>query len=197
MLRMMWTIIIFSHLILCHSMSYFFIDADKEKRDIEIFSKELENLVKSKFDSFEDLVIVNCSPDYSSIFVQRVNHLLSSNNDGDLFQVINLEMPYPNIDAVYVNEVVVDYETYLDTWVDNNYRFYKNYIFLDSGCLRGRNFSRLFNKLKYENNHVFGCLYLQDDSVFLPNVFVDKFNFETDGGLLFFWENLDNKNWNY
>jgi hypothetical protein len=36
---------------------------------------------------------------------------------------------------------------------------------------------------------------MQDDSKFTPDYYVEAFNFEKDGGLLFWWENEDNPFW--
>ena len=69
-------------------------------------------------------------------------------------------------------------------------------MLIDSGCLRGSNFTILKNQLIGSvANFRFGCLYIQNDSKFEPDFYVEEFDFESDGGLLFWWENENNPFW--
>ena len=58
-------------------MSYYFIDPVAEHSDLQ---KLKEQIQKSKFVT-EGTIIVNCSPDYSSIICQYLQHLLSEANN--------------------------------------------------------------------------------------------------------------------
>jgi hypothetical protein len=73
-------------------------------------------------------------------------------------------------------------------------------LFFDTGVLRGKNFAKLKLSLKdrIEKERIrFACLYLQEESAFIPDYYVEKFSFEKQGGLIFEWENPLNPNWNY
>lgn len=141
-------------------------------------------------------IFVNCSPDYSSIVCQILNHSLSS---ADLFEEIILEMPYPVSNQIFDRYELEykDFDKYLSEWVkkyiDSDYK----YLFIDSATLRGKNFTKVRNQVKHKIDCKFASLYVQNDSVFTPDYYVEKFNFITQGGLIFEWENPKNKNWNY
>lgn len=177
--------------------NYFYVSSEKEKEDT---SKLINKLLDDDWVSGE-IIIVNCSPDYSSILVQRVNHRLSSINKHELFEVVDLQMPYPNTNQIW-NPHTKEYEnfdSYLKKWVTDN--VYKSkFLFIDSGTLRGKNFTKVRLSLKQYSNIMdcrFASLYVQDTSIFIPDYYVEKFNKEKDGGLLFEWENFKNPNWDY
>jgi len=146
-------------------------------------------------------ILVNCSPDYSSRLTQALNHGLSILNRHELFEQMDLQMPYPNSNQVW-NPITKSYETfdtYLKSWINENV-YPCNFLFVDSGTLRGKNFNKLKLSLRsrLENeNFRFASLYLQDDSILIPDYYVEKFNKQTQGGLLFQWENPLNPNWDY
>lgn len=150
----------------------------------------------------KDTLIVNCSPDYSSIITQILCHTLSDLNSNELFDVINLEMPYPVMNQIW-NKETAEYELYdkyLLKWISKYISKDYIYLFVDSGTLRGKNFSKLKSVLRNkldDKNFMFASLYVQDDSIFTPDYYVEKFNFINQGGLLFEWENTLNPNWNY
>lgn len=176
---------------------YFKISLEKE------FNDTVKLVQKIKEDNWFDssTIIVNCSPDYSSRLTQQVNHSLSVLNKHELFEQIDMQMPYPIGSQVW-NPISKSYEifdTYLKNWINENI-FNCKFLFIDSGTLRGKNFNKvklsLRNKLDNENFR-FASLYVQDDSVFIPDYYVEKFNKQTQGGLLFEWENPLNPNWDY
>ena len=176
---------------------YFRISLEKEHKD----SLLLVDKIKADGWLTPSTIIVNCSPDYSSRLTQLINHALSTMNKHDLFEQLDLQMPYPNTNQVW-NNATKNYEsfdTYLKWWVNENV-YTTNYLFIDSGTLRGKNFTKLKlsikSTLEYENFR-FASLYLQDNSIFTPDYFIEKFNREKDGGLLFEWENPLNPNWDY
>lgn len=178
--------------------NYFYISPEKEAVDIRIL---LSKIRESNW-ILPSTVIINCSPDYSSHLSQTINHNLSSLNRNELFEVIDLPMPYPNMTQVWnsIDRMYMPFTQYLLEWTRLNIEPFTNYLFIDSGVLRGKNFANtraaIKNKLQPEN-YRFASLYVQDDSIFTPDFYVEKFNKPVQGGLLFHWENVDNPNWNY
>lgn len=176
---------------------YFKISLQKEEIDTE----KLVQVIKEDKWIDSTTILVNCSPDYSSRLTQTVNHRLSHLNKNELFEVIDLQMPYPNSNQIW-NPVTKSYDvfdSYLKRWCQDNL-FLNKFIFIDSGTLRGKNFNKVKLSVRphLENeNFRFASLYVQDDSVFVPDYYVEKFNKSTQGGLLFQWENMDNPNWDY
>lgn len=176
---------------------YFKVSLEKENADTD------KLISKIKEDGWFDksTILVNCSPDYSSRLTQTVNHHLSHINKNELFEVIDLQMPYPNSNQIW-NPVTKSYEgfdTYLKNWVNENI-FPCKFLFIDSGTLRGRNFNKvkLSVRPKLDNEYFrFASLYVQSSSIFKPDYYVEEFDRDTQGGLLFQWENMDNPNWDY
>lgn len=143
-------------------------------------------------------MIVNCSPDYSSIVCQIVNHKLSELNNNELFEQISLEMPYPTMSQIW-NRDTWDWELYnkyLPTFINKLDRSLK-YLFIDSATLRGKNFSLLKMNLLGKIDYKLASLYLEEESIINPDYYVEKFSQKRDGGLIFEWENPLNPNWNY
>ncbi len=177
---------------------YFYISSEKEKWD----TSKLIRMIDESGWVANDTILVNCSPDYSSIITQHINHRLSYLNSNELFEVIDLEMPYPTMSQVW-DRVEKEYQTYikyLSTWVYKHLKKDNQYLFIDSGTCRGSNFARLkamINGRIDEANYRTASLYLQSDSIFTPDFYVEKFDKEKQGGLLFEWENLNNPNWDY
>ena len=175
---------------------YFAVSLEKEEKDTD----KLISLIKEDgwFDS--STIIVNCSPDYSSRLSQTLNHRLSYLNKNELYEVIDMEMPYPNSNQVW-NPVTKSYETfdtYLKNWV-NEHIFPCKFLFVDSGTLRGKNFNKvkLSVRPKLDNEYFrFASLYVEKSSIFRPDYVVEEFD-GAEGGLLFQWENMDNPNWGY
>jgi hypothetical protein len=171
-------------------MGYFNIDREKEYKDtLNLIAKlESSNWVDDK------LIIVVCSPEYSSMLCQLINHKLSHLNHNKPFDMEFLEMPYPNEETLSKSEYSLLCEELADKYKDSDVKL----LLIDSGCLRGANFTTLKNHLIGKvSDFKFGCLYIQMDSIFEPDFYVEKFNFETDGGLEFWWENENNPYWNW
>ena len=105
-----------------------------------------------------------------------------------------LEMPYPG-------EETLSREDYIELCDELGKRYCntnKKLLLVDSGCLRGSNFTILDNILEAwlsPEQKKFGCLYIQDDSKFTPDFYVEAFNTVNQGGLLFSWENENNPYW--
>ena len=146
-------------------------------------------------------VIVNCSPDYSSRLSQLVNHKLSFINDNELFDRLDLEMPYPINSQIWdpKDEEYKIFDAYIAKWARVLDRE-RQYLFIDSATLRGKNFSKVKSNLKMylpDSNYKFASLYLQSNSIFKPDYYVESFDKEKQGGLIFEWENSKNPNWDY
>lgn len=172
-------------------MGYFKISSEKELQDSQLLANQIEQ--DGWIDS--NTTIVVCSPEYSSIVCQLLNHKLSHLNNHEPFEMDFLEMPYPGEDQMTVEEY-----RYECRHLAGKHMHYKNkkLLLIDSGVLRGSNFTILKEELGYffrEDQLKFGCLYTQDDSKFEADYCVQKFNFQEDGGLLFWWENERNPFW--
>jgi hypothetical protein len=171
-------------------MGYFVIDRDKEYIDTLTLIKKIKD--SEWVDS--NTIIVVCSPEYSSQLCQIINHSLSHLNNNEPFEMEFLEMPYPNEERLNKSEYSMLCEELSEKYRGTD----KKLLCIDSGCLRGSNFGTLKNQLIGSvNNFRFGCLYLQSNSVFEPDYYTEKFDFEKDGGLLFWWENPNNPLWNW
>lgn len=177
---------------------YFIIHPVKERSDIF----RLCDIILQ--DSWIDntVTLVNCSPDYTSVITQVANHKLSEINKNELFPVINLEMPYPNMSQVWdpVDDKYELYDTYLDKWIKRYVYSSSKFLFLEAGVLRGKNFNKLKiclqGKIERES-YKLASVYLQSGAIIKPDYYVQEFDFQKDGGLAFWWENLENPNWNY
>ncbi len=173
---------------------YYTISTEKEILD----SYKLAEMIKKDNWIDETTIIVTCSPDYSSIVSQIVNHQLSPANNNELHGQMFLEMPYPTMSQVWNSESGEweMFDKYLSSWflkLDKN----NKYLFLDSGTLRGKNFSKIKTLARGRIDFKLGTLYLEEQSIVTPDYFVEKFSSEEKGGLLFQWENPLNPNWNY
>jgi len=161
-------------------IKYFKINLTKEQKDIKILIELLKPYIT------ENTIIVNCSPDYSSIISQKVIHAYYDNP----LEMINFNMPFPN------TGFEKEYPEYCKDFV-KTLDFNKMHIFIDSGVLRGKNFKTLKDTLNLYNStfwtiklsFIFASLYVQDNSIFTPDVYVEKFNKTNQGMLLFYWEN--------
>lgn len=177
---------------------YFRVEPEKERKDIF----KLCNIILEDGWVDKEIVLVNCSPDYSSITTQLLNHHLSVINKNELFPVLPLEMPYPNMSQVWdpITEKYELYDSYLDKWIKKYVTASSRFLFIESGVLRGKNFNKLKLSLREKldrANYKLASLYLQSSSIVRPDYYVQEFNFDRDGGLLFWWENFENPNWNY
>ena len=150
-------------------MKYFKINKTKENRDIKALIEKLRPHITP------NTIIVNCSPDYSSIISQRVIHAYYDNP----LQMVNFDMPFPN------TEFEKEYPLYCKFFSAEMEKD-KHYIFIDSGVLRGFNFKVLQEALTHDN-YLFAALYVREDAIFTPDIYIEKFK----GMLLFWWENIN------
>lgn len=175
---------------------YFNISKEKEFQD----SKRLADLIIKDDWIDKDTIIVVCSPDYSGICCQVINHKLSYTFNHELLDQLYLEMPYPTMSQIFNMETseYQPYDRYLKDWINSNIHSGFKYLFIDSATCRGKNFAKLKSVLRGDSeNFKFASVYLQDDSIFIPDYFIQKFNQKEQGGILFEWENPNNPNWNY
>lgn len=171
---------------------YYHVTYDKELSD----TKKLISKIKESGWITGDVTLVNCGPDYSSRLVQMINHGLSHLNLDELFQIVNLEIPLPNMSQVWsqVDKAYLPFEKYLIDWVRFNVEVGANYLFIFSDVLDDKILpkirSQIRSKLGFEQ-YRFASLYVQDSTAVHPDFFVELFN----DTILYQWENMDNPNW--
>ena len=171
-------------------MGYFKVSLKKEIGDID----RLANIIARDGWMDSNTTIVVCSPEYSSIVCQLLNHKLSYLNHHEPFDMEFLEMPYPNEQRLTQTEYRAECRKLVSRLIKKDGK----YLLVDSGVLRGTNFTVLNQEMNYfiaPERLKFASLYMQDDSKFTPDYLVQAFNFKEDGGLLFWWENEDNPLW--
>lgn len=138
-----------------------------------------------------DMVIVNCFPEYSSRVCQIVNHKLSYLNSNELFEQIDLFMPYPNMTQVWnpCDRKYQGFYNYMTDWVRMNMLSTNTYLFLSAG--ENLVALRSFLKIKLEpDSYRLGSVYVKEGGN-LPDFWVEKYNKVP----LFEWQNTDNPNW--
>lgn len=172
---------------------YYYISLEKEIAD----SYRLAELIRKDEWMDDNTIIVNCSPDYSSITSQIVNHRLSIDNSHELYEQLYLEMPYPTMNQVWNRDSWEweKWDKYLQIWftqIDKD----NKYLFLDSGVIRGQNFSKL-RVFARGLDYKLASLYVEEKALVTPDYKVEVFSSAEQGGLLFEWENPLNPNWNY
>lgn len=174
---------------------YFHVPYEKEVSD----SKKLALLIGDSGWIGDSMVIVNCNPDYSSRLVQSLNHGLSYLNGNELFPTVQLELPYPSMNQVWDGKEYRQFEKYLADWVRYNIEAGFSYLFVMSDVLYSKELVKVRAQVKGRTdfeNFRFASVYVQDDCLFVPDYFVEKFNKESQGEILYQWENMDNKDWN-
>lgn len=168
------------------------------------FSDSIKLIEKIKEDNWVDAntILVTCSPDYSSGLTQLINHKLSHLNGNELYEQLFLEMPYPIMTQIW-NRDTQQYEIfdkYLTNWVNRYIDKEMKYLFVDSATLRGKNFTKVKSLIRTRldnENYRFASTYLQKGSLLIPDYYVEEFSKEDKGGIIFQWENVNNKNWDY
>lgn len=172
----------------------FFINQQKETEDINIL---IDMLKQDKWvTEGQAPVIVVCSPEYSSTICLLLSHKLSYLNNYVPLDLEFIDMPYPGGEDLTKE----DYIAHLNDFGFKFQSVNKKLLFIDSGVLRGKNFTILKEELeKYIDTSLmkFGCLYKQSDSIFSPDFCVQTFDFELDGGLTFWWEDPKNPYWGW
>jgi len=139
-----------------------------------------------------ELTIVNCFPEYSARVAQLVNHGISYLNKNELFEQIDLQMPYPNMNQVWnhCDRAYQNFSKYLSDWVRMNIHSGNKYLFLSAA--ENLTQIRMNVKLKLEpDDYRLATIYIEEG--YKPDFFIEQH----PGKLLFQWENMDNPNWNY
>jgi hypothetical protein len=167
---------------------------NREKEFTDIYS--LVSIIKhDKWLDNKPPTIVICSPEFSGIVGQILIHELSFLNKNVPLDFKLLEMPYPNGEDFSEEDYIEDIQKLIPKLANLD-----KIIFIDSGVLRGRNFTVLKNTIQSEIDQEkvkYACIYLQDDSIFEPDYYVEKFNFKQQGGLTFWWENENSPYWGW
>lgn len=168
---------------------YFLVPYDKELSD----TKKLIDKVKRSDWVQKDMIIVNCFPEYSARLAQLTNHGLSFVNGNELFEQIDLQMPYPNMAQVWnpCDRKYQGFHNYITDWVRINVFSTGTYLFLTSK--ENLSVIRPFLKVKLEpDDFRMATLYPKAEDP-KPDFWIE----EADKTILFEWENMDNPNWNY
>jgi hypothetical protein len=137
------------------------------------------------------ITIVNCFPEYSARAAQLANHRLSHFNGNELFEQVDLQMPYPNMSQVWNNcdRAYQTFSKYLSDWVRLNIHTGDKYLFISAA--ENLNPIRNFVKLKLEpNDYRMATTYVKEGDP-EPDFWMEKYQ----KPLLFQWENMDNPNW--
>jgi hypothetical protein len=173
--------------------NYFFISRDYE------YSSSNELIGKIVQDNWvdKDTIIVNCFPEYSSSLTQLINHKLSFLNKDELFETIDLQIPYP-IGTQIWNPIDKEYQlfdTYITKWVKTHLRKNQKYLFVTSSVGDSRAYNKALHIIKSMlemEDYRFATLFTRD--TFKPDYFIKEVDKEL--GILFYWENSNNPNWN-
>ena len=175
---------------------YYYISLAKEIADTYTL---VDRIAKDEwFDS--SVKIVRCNPEYSAISTQILNHKLSFKNDNELFETIDLEIPYPIMSQVW-NQDKQDYELfdrYIQEWIKKNAYRESKYLFMETSLSEIRSYVKLKLSLKQKlppSQYKFSTLYLLENNVFQPDYYIQRLTSEQLP--LFEWENSENPNWNY
>lgn len=162
----------------------YFISQQKES---EIYDKLYFKINNAFIITPEDTLILNVSPDYSSIISQKLSHEFSS-KEGEIVSVININVPYPDETDMkwYNNELNRKLEYLIN-------KDYKNFIFVEAGVIRGSNYQWIKDKfLKYykEEQLLFTALFQNINSKFKCNCVGEYYDNDTQD-LTFYWERFN------
>lgn len=168
------------------------IDYHKEIADTDKLLQQI------KSDDFvgKDTILINCFPQCSSIITQLVNHKLSNLNKNELYEVINLEVPYNNMSQVWngFEKEYQLYDIYLKDWfsrfIDSSYKylFIMNFPYNEKALHKIEGNIKL--KLKSENYRI-ASLYKTDESKIRTDYNVEILK---NSDFYFHWQNSNNKN---
>ena len=156
-----------------------YIDRDWETKSIDRICQEIRsfpniNLLQDK------IVILQLSYEYSGLMAQLMAHKLSLK--GEPLDIEPVNIPYKNEFEAFIHPDQLDP--------------YDKLIVVDSGCLSGNNFTKIYKKLlDYGFKHsdlFFTCIACDLNSVFKPNFC--PIYFDGDQYMIhFWWETKTNK----
>ena len=170
-----------------------------ERREEYLITQRKENLVYHKLLmniamsnrvvlDLGTTLILNVSPDYSSIISQKLSHALSQK--GEIIDVLNIEVPYPDeTDLEYYEDKLNETLHYLHN------EKYTNFIFVEAAIIRGSNYKWIKDKFSCynKNNLLFCALFENKNSLFKSDCVGEYYNNDTQD-LTFYWERY-NKHW--
>ena len=133
----------------------FFIDRHKE---MVLYNKLVDELrTNKKFDiNPEDTLLMNVSPDYSSIISMLLLHEFS--RDGETLDMFNVEVPYPDqLPGPFELKFEETFKTYAQP--------YKNFMLVEAGVISGKNYTWLVDTM---------CNYVESDQLcYLDNTIIE------------------------
>jgi len=164
------------------------VTAAKEKKLIVALTNKL--IEKYPDVSADNTLLVMVSPDYSATVAMHLAHNLSV--DGEMCDVLPIHVPYPDEDEYpYVRKADQD----IDNWFKFSDDFYKYYLFVEAGVIRGGNYTwltKLFKK-KVTGQIITTSLYENIGSRFKSDVVAEYYD-DTKQDLTFYFER-ENKHW--
>ena len=152
----------------------YFVDRHKEMVLYQKLVDQLKN--NKKFDiNPDDTLLINVSPDYSSIISMLLLHEFS--RDGEILDMFNVEVPYPD---QLPNPFQLKFEETFKSYV----KPYKNFILVEAGVISGRNYTwmvdtmnKMFNINK--NDILTVALCQNSRSIFTCDVIGELYDNET------------------
>ncbi len=169
---------------------YYLVSYEKELADSV---KLIESIKKSGWIGKDELFLVNCFPEYSSRLTQIVNHKLSYLNRNELFETVDLHMPYPNMAQVWnsCDKKYQGFYNYMTDWVRSNVFTTSKFLFISAA--ENLSVLRTFLKVKLEpDDYRTATCYIREGDP-EPDFYVEKCKEQ----IMFQWENMDNPNWKY
>lgn len=149
-----------------------YIDQEWELKCIDKICNEIRLWSNINFNC-DKIAILQLSYEYSGLMAQLMSHKLSLKNEPIDIEPVNI--PYKNEFETFIHPDQLDPYTKL--------------IVVDSGCLSGNNFTKVYNKLlDYGfniNDLFFTCVACDLNSVFRPN-FCPVY-FDGDTSMVHFW----------
>lgn len=120
---------------------------------------ELSQIIQ--FDGWfdEEVILVNCMPEYSSLSMQLLNHSLS--HSSSLHEIISHEMPLEERSQVWFAEEgkFCSYNYYLTQWSIRNINKRFKYLFFITRLTREAELFQLRRALKGEVDYRIACIY--------------------------------------
>lgn len=163
-----------------------------DKRELTNSNYLIHKLIDSGFME-EDVLIVNCSPEYSSRLAQLINHKTSYLNNNETYEQINLDIPAKSRSQVFSFEdkEYQMFDRYFSNWMNKYYLSGQKYLFVINTVFTGKKINKIKLGMKAKgvdsSNMLFISLYCNENSQFKPDLYCTKFS-ETNPPV-FFWEN--------
>ncbi len=131
-------------------------------------------------------VILNVSPDYSSIYAMRLAHYMS--DAGEMMEMVNVDVPYPDeLDIMYKQEFFLT--------LRNLKRRFKKFILCEAAVLSGKNYTWIVDMMVAEGIHpediITTALFQRQNSIYVTEHIGKVF---WEDMIEFHWEKY-NKHW--